>query len=212
VQTPEERSAVGVSLGLYQRKLAWAVDNLAAAEQRYLAGQARAAALWTLRDTVTAELSKKLGNLQRTCRAWLDADELRLLGFAARTPRWPKPVLKQSREVATGLERLDVEIDSPEWPKLKTWLRDQAKALVPEVTELSRTLNDIEQQRRHTKADLAARKEASDDFDHDYLAIGRVAEALLRMAGKDADADRIHPSTRQLDRKSDEEEVDGRGT
>jgi len=59
---------------------------------------------------------------------------------------------------------------------------------------------------------VAARKEASDDFDHNYLAIGRVAEALLRMAGKDADADRIHPSTRQLDRKSDKEEVDGHGT
>ena len=169
--------------------------------------EGRAAALWTLRDTITAELSKKLGNLQRTCRAWLSADELRLLGFAARTPRWPKPVLKQSREVATGLERLDVEIDSPEWPKLKTWLRDQAKALVPQVAELSRTLNDIEQQHRHTKDDLAVRKEASDDFDHNYLAIGRVAEALLRMAGKDAEADRIHPSMRQLDRKSDEEEM-----
>ena len=37
------------------------------------------------------------------------------------------------------------------------------------------------------------------DFDHNYLAIGRVAEALLRMAGKDADAYRIHPPTREVD-------------
>jgi len=36
-------------------------------------------------------------------------------------------------------------------------------------------------------------------FDHNYLAIGRVAEALLRMAGKGADAYRIHPSTREVD-------------
>jgi hypothetical protein len=212
VQTPEERPVVGLSLELYRRKLAWVRDNLTAAEQRYVEGLARAAALFTLRDALTVELSKKLGNLQRTCRAWLDADDLRLLGFAARTARWPKPVLKQSREVATGLERLDVEIDSPEWPKLKAWLRDQARALVPEITELSRALADVEQQRRRTKDDLAARKEASEDFDRNYLAIGRVAEALLRMAGKDADADRIHPSTRQLDRKMDEEEVDAGST
>lgn len=201
VQMPEERPAVGVSLDLYRRKLAWASDNLTSAEERYLEGLARDAALCNLRDALAGELSGKLGNLYSTCRGWFDADELRLLGFAARTARWPEPVLEQSREVVTGLERLDVELDSPEWPNMKTWLRRQAQGLVPAIEELSRALQDIEKQRRWSKADREARKEASDEFDRNYLSIGRVAEAMLRMAGKDAEADRIHPSTRQLDRK-----------
>jgi hypothetical protein len=33
------------------------------------------------------------------------------------------------------------------------------------------------------------------------VAVGRVVEAIPRMAGKHEEADRIHPSTRQLDRK-----------
>ena len=67
--------------------------------------------------------------------------------------------------------------------------------MLPETGELNRALVDVEQRRR-TKDDLAARKGASEDFDRNYLAaIGRVAEALLRMAGKDTDAYCIHPST-----------------
>lgn len=204
VRRPEEQPAVGVSLDLYRRKLAWVSDNLRTAETCYLAGLARDGELCARRDTLAAELSSKLGILFSTCRGWFDKEELRLLGFAARTPRSPRPVLERSREVVTGVERLDVELDSPEWPNMKAWLRKQARSLVPAIEGLSRTLDDLEKQRRRTKADLAARKEASSEFDRNYLSIGRSAEAMLRMAGKDAEADRIHPSTRQLDRKLDE--------
>ncbi len=54
-----------------------------------------------------------------------------------------------------------------------------------------------------TRADADARKDAIADSDRSYLAIGNAVEGMLRMAGLDAEADRVHPSMRRLLRKKE---------
>lgn len=201
VLAPGERPAVALTLDLYRRKLAWSGENLEAADLSWRAEAASDVELCVRRDTLAAVLSKRLVNLHRTCRDRLDRHALCLLGFNAHMPRRPQAVLEQTRAIATGLERLDQELKSPEWDKVRALLKDEARDLAPEIGELNRTLLAIERQRQKAEEAAARRKDACDDFDRDYLAVGRVVEAILRMAGKHDEADRVHPSTRQLDRK-----------
>ncbi len=208
ILTGEERGALEVSLDLYRRRMAWARKSLAEADETYLEGVARDAELCARRESLTAGLVGKLVNLHRTCRGYLGEEDLHVLGLDGRTARRPKAVLQQSRSIATSLEQLDLDLDCPEWPDMMTWLKQQARLLLPDIRELSRTMQAIDEQRRQTRADAAARKQVIADFDCSYLAIGNVVEGMLRMAGLDAEADRVHPSVRRLLRK-EEGAVDG---
>jgi hypothetical protein len=201
VLAPGERPAVDLTLDLYRRKLVRSGENLETAEASLRVEAAHDVELCVRRDALAATLSRKLVHLYRTCRDRLDRQALALLGFDGHTPRRPQAVLEHSRGVATGLERLDQELDSPEWEKLRSLLKDEARDLAPQIAELNRTILAVERQRQRAEEAAARRKEACDEFDRDYLAVGRVVEAILRMAGKHEEADRIHPSTRQLDRK-----------
>ncbi len=199
----EERSALEVSLDLYRRKMAWARESLVTVEETYLEGVARVGELCARRESLTAILAAKLVNLHRTCRGYLGEEQLHVLGLDGRTARRPKAVLQQSRAITTSLGQLDLELDCPQWPDMMAWLRRQAKILLPDIRELSRTMQAIEEQRRQTRADADARKNAIAAFDRSYLAIGNVVEGMLRMAGLDAEADRVHPSMRRLLRKKE---------
>ncbi len=199
----DERPALEVSLDLYRRKMTWARESLLAVEETYLESVARDGELCARRQSLTASLIGKLVNLHRTCRGYLGEEDLHVLGLDGRTARRPQAVLKQSRAIATSLGQLDLELDCPQWPDMMTWLRQQAKILLPDIRELSRTMQAIEEQRRQTRADADARKDAIADFDRSYLAIGNVVEGMLRMAGLDAEADRVHPSMRRLLRKKE---------
>ncbi len=63
------------------------------------------------------------------------------------------------------------------------WLTSRAGALERQTVMLGWTLEAIERKRRQAENLLAHRKERVEAFDSDYLAIGRVVKATLRLAG-----------------------------
>ncbi len=207
VLAPGESSDLTTPLEHFRRKMAWVRGNMTEAEDCYRESLERDSRLCTYRDVLVASVVQNLLRIRQTCLGWLSQEGLEVLGLAGRIAKvdGAEAVLNKAREASKCLRRPGLDTASVEGPDLEMWLPSMAASLEPEIQELSRTLTAIEDERERTEEALDHRKQMVEAFDHDYLAIGRLAEAILRMAGLDEAADRIHPSKRQLERKSADE-------
>ena len=198
---------VAATLDCYRRVLALAREVMVAADLLYLAGFEDDARLCGVRDSLLAAISKSLSRIRRTCMGWLGRRGLAPLGLAKAVAQGQAVVEQAEKVLRCLLEYQPDPDDGPLTgaPDFKGWLTTLAEDLQPQLMEVASTSEALEEVRDGAKPRTEERRTKIDEFDRHYLSIGRCAEATLRMTGRHEEADRIHPSTRKLDRKGEDD-------
>ncbi len=188
----------------FYRKLAWSRGRLVDAERAYRTVLAADARLCQTRDDLVARLVADLQKIRHTCRAWFGKAGLAPLGLDGQIAKnaGVAEVLRKAKEVTSHLQSPDAEFLASEGPDAAAWLTSRADGLERETVLLGWTLEAIERKRRQAEGLLACRKQRVEAFDGDYLAIGRVVKATLRLAGHNETARRIYTSARCLNSAS----------
>ncbi len=191
-------------LDFYRRKLAWSRGRMLDAERAFRTVLATDARLCQTRDDLIARLVADLLKIRSTCTAWFGKAGLESLGLGGQIAKntASAEVLRKAEEVTNCLRPPDAEILASEGPDAAAWLTSRADGLERETVMLGWTLEAIERKRRQAEGQLACRKQRVEAFDGDYLAIGRVVKATLRLAGHTEAARRIYTSARCLNSAS----------
>jgi hypothetical protein len=209
---PDESFDLTALFTLRNRKLRHCREQLAATDLEHRDQVEELTRLIHQRDALAKSLGDKLVNLRRVCLGLTDETELVRLGLAGAVSQDPVVVYRQGQKAWMRFQKPGLELRSPEWMDVRIRPETLVTALGTDVQELSTHLAEISRQRRRVQTAAAARRRADEDFDRCYQLIGRSTAADYRMAGLEAEAERVRPPRRRGGREvEDEEPVDETG-
>jgi hypothetical protein len=116
-------------------------------------------------------------------------------GFANETPRTPRPLRDYGTNAVNLLRATPKTFTSSLVKSLET--SAIADAIDEAMAPLSLALDDNDTETRELQAALAARDKAVDAWERTYRGVADVLAGLYRLAGLDALAERVRPTTRR---------------
>lgn len=206
---PDETFDLTAFFTLRNRKLRHSREQFATADLEHREQTEELTRLIQQRDALAKSLGDKLVKLRRVCLGLTDEAQLVRFGLAGAVSQDPVIVYRQGQKVWTRFKKPDMEIRSPEWMDVQIRNESLVEALGTDVQALSTLLIDISRQRRRVQKAAAARRKADEDFDRCYQLIGGSTEADYRMAGLEADAERVRPLQRRGTEAEGEEPAGG---
>lgn len=208
---PDETFDLTTFFTLRNRKLRHSREQFATADLEHREQVEELTRLLLQRDALSSSLGGKLVNLRRVFLGLADEAQLVRFGLAGAVSQDPVTVYRQGQKAWTRFKKPDMELRSPEWMDVQIRTESLVEALGTDVQALSTVLIDISRQRRRVQEAAAARRKADEDFDRCYQLIGSSTEADYRMAGLEAEAERVRPSQRRGTEAESEEPVNQAG-
>ena len=206
VLKPDETIDLTSTLDLNLRKLRWCREQVIEADLNHQAALERLSELLHQRTDMTSTVGGKLVRLRRICLGLFDEEELLRLGLDGTVAQDSTLVYRQGQKVVWRFRQPDLELASSTLPQIKVEVSELAEALAGDVKSFGELLHEIDLQRRRVQRAAARKRQAIEDFDFNYLHVGRITESCYFMAGMDDEAQRARPSVRRSGRGQDAEE------